>query len=40
MTPSSGGDGVIAELVRKDYCSDVEGNPRQGRLTRATLPRH
>ena len=33
MTPSSGGDGVIAELVRKDYCSDAEGNPIQGRLT-------
>ena len=33
MTPSSGGDGVIAESVRKDYCSDDEGDPIQGRLT-------
>ncbi len=24
---------MIAELVRKDYCSDDEGNPIQGRLT-------
>ena len=33
MTPSAGGDGVIAELVRKSYCTDNEGNPKQGRLT-------
>lgn len=33
MTPSAGDDGVIAELVRKSYCTDDEGNPRQGRLT-------
>ena len=33
MTPSSGGDGVVAELVRKDYCTDAEGEPKQGRLT-------
>ena len=33
MTPSAADDGVIAELVRKSYCTDDEGNPRQGRLT-------
>ena len=33
MTPSAGEDGVIAELVRKDYCTDDEGEPRQGKLT-------
>ena len=33
MTPSAGEDGVIAELVRKSYCTDDEGNPKQGRLT-------
>ena len=33
MTPSVGEDGVIAELVRKSYCTDQEGNPKQGRLT-------
>ena len=33
MTPSAGEDGVIAELVRKSYCTDHEGNPKQGRLT-------
>ena len=33
MTPSAGEDGVIAELVRKSYCTDDEGGPRQGRLT-------
>ena len=33
MTPSAGEDGVIAELVRKSYCTDDEGNPKEGRLT-------
>ncbi len=33
MTRSAGGDGVIAELVRKSYCTDAEGIPRQGQLT-------
>ena len=33
MTPSAGEDGVIAELVRKSYCTDDEGDPKQGRLT-------
>ena len=33
MTPSAGEDGVITELVRKSYCTDDEGNPKQGRLT-------
>ena len=33
ITPSAGEDGVIAELVRKRYCTDDEGNPKQGRLT-------
>ena len=33
MVPSAGDDGVIAELVRKSYCTDDEGNPKQGRLT-------
>ena len=33
MTPSAGEDGMIAELVRKSYCTDDEGNPKQGRLT-------
>ncbi len=33
MTPSAGEDGVIAELVRKSYCTDDESNPKQGRLT-------
>ena len=33
MTPSAGEDGVIVELVRKSYCTDDEGNPKQGRLT-------
>ena len=33
LTASAGTDGVAAELVRKDYCTDEEGEPRQGRLT-------
>ena len=33
ITMSPGADGVAAELVRKDYCTDDEGEPRQGRLT-------
>ncbi len=33
LTASPGDDGVMAELVRKDYCTDAEGNPRQGKLT-------
>ena len=33
MTPSAGDDGVIKELVRKSYCTDDEGEPKQGRLT-------
>ena len=33
MTPSAGEDGVVAELVEKSYCTDDEGNPKQGRLT-------
>ena len=33
MTPSAGEDGVVAELVEKGYCTDDEGNPKQGRLT-------
>ena len=33
MTPSAGEDGVIAELVSKSYCTDDEGNPKQGGLT-------
>lgn len=33
MTPSAGEDGVISELVEKGYCTDDEGNPKQGRLT-------
>ena len=33
MTPSAGEDGVISELVRKSYCTDDKGNPKQGRLT-------
>ena len=33
MTPFAGEDGVITELVRKSYCTDDEGNPKEGRLT-------
>ena len=33
MTPSAGEDGVISELVETGYCTDDEGNPKQGRLT-------
>ena len=33
MTPSAGDDGVVAALVRKDWCTDDEGEPKQGRLT-------
>ena len=33
MTPAPGGDGLVVELVRKSYCTDAEGNPKQGRLT-------
>ena len=33
MTASAGEDGVIAELVSQSYCTDHEGNPKQGRLT-------
>ena len=33
MAPSSGGDGLVVELVKKSYCTDDEGNPKQGRLT-------
>ena len=33
MTPSAGEDGVIAALVEKSYCTDDEGNPKQGGLT-------
>ncbi len=33
LTASPGADGVAAELVRKDYCTDEEGEPRQGKLT-------
>ncbi len=33
MTRSAGADAVVAELVRKDYCTDDEGNPKQSRLT-------
>ncbi len=33
LTASPGDDGVAAELVRKDYCTDDEGEPRQGKLT-------
>ena len=33
LTASAGADGVAAELVRKDYCTDEEGDPTQGRLT-------
>ncbi len=33
LTASPGADGVAAELVRKDYCTDDEGEPRQGKLT-------
>ena len=33
LTMSPGADGVAAELVRKDYCTDEEDEPRQGRLT-------
>ena len=33
MTPSAGEDGVVAELVEKSYCTDDEGNPKEGRLT-------
>ena len=33
MTPSAGEDGAIAALVEKSYCTDDEGNPKQGGLT-------
>ena len=33
LTASAGEDGVAAALVRKDYCTDDEGEPRQGKLT-------
>ena len=33
MAPAPGGDGLVVELVRKSYCTDHEGNPKQGRLT-------
>ena len=33
MKRSAGEDGVVAELVRKSYCTDDEGDPKQGRLT-------
>ena len=33
LTASPGADGVAAELVRKDYCTDDEGEPIQGKLT-------
>ena len=33
MTPSAGEDGVIAALVEKSYCTDGEGNPKEGWLT-------
>ena len=33
LTASPGDDGVAAELVRKDYCTDDEGAPRRGKLT-------
>lgn len=33
MTLSAGTDGIIAELVRKGYCSDDASKPKKGRLT-------
>ncbi len=33
LTASAGADGVAAKLVRKDYCTDDEGEARQGKLT-------
>lgn len=33
MTPSAGDDGVVAALVRRDFCTDAEGEPKQGKLT-------
>ncbi len=33
LTASPGADGVAAELVRKDYCTDDEGEAKQGKLT-------
>ena len=33
MTVRPGADGVAAELVRKSWCTDAEGSPKQGQLT-------
>ncbi len=33
LTASPGADGVAAALVRKDYCTDDDGEARQGKLT-------
>ena len=33
MRPTPGADGVVVALVRADFCTDDEGNPKQGSLT-------